>query len=214
MIAIIKGDIVSSRKLIDQEKWLLPLKSLLSTWGNTPKQWELVWGDFFQVEITHAEDALKRALEIKALIKKIEPSNERKNISPIDVRMAIGLGEKTYSGDSISESNGSAFIHAGEKFDKLKKENTKLGIKSPLQSLDNEINLYLKLAGTFMDRWSVSSAELISIILKNPEIKQEEIGGLLDIKQNSVSGRRNRANADEILEVERVYRQKIKQLLI
>jgi hypothetical protein len=79
---------------------------------------------------------LIKALEIKALIKKVAPLDERKKISTIDVRLAIGIGEKTYSGESISESNGSAFIHSGDKFDVLKKENITLGIKSPWKSFD------------------------------------------------------------------------------
>lgn len=204
MKAVIKGDIIASRQLKDQEKWLSPLKKLLATWGNTPEQWELVWGDFFQVEISNPEEILKKAFEIKALIKKI---------STIDVRIAIGIGEKTYSGARISESNGPAFIHAGEKFDLLKKENLNMGIKSPWMEFDEEMNLHLKLAGTFMDRWSISSAELIEIVLSNPAITQEEIGRLLGIKQNSVSGRWSRAHVDELLAVEKMFRKKIKTML-
>ncbi|MCC5917055.1 MAG: hypothetical protein JJU02_06975 [Cryomorphaceae bacterium] len=100
MIAIIKGDIIASRKLVNQEIWLSPLKSLLATWGNTPKDWKIDWGDLFQVEIINPEEALRKVFEIKALIKKIEPFKERKKISTIDVRMSIGIGEKTYSGSS------------------------------------------------------------------------------------------------------------------
>jgi hypothetical protein len=212
MIAIITGDIIASRKLIDQEKWLSPLKNLLATWGDSPKDWKLDRGDFFQIEITNVEEVLHKALEIKALIKKVEPINEHKKISTIDVRMAIGIGEKTYSGESISESNGSAFINSGEKFDVLKKENVTIGIKTPWQDFDEEINLYLKLAGTFMDKWSVSSAELMQIILTNPTITQEEIGKRLGIQQSGVSRRWNRANANEILEVEKIFRKKINTL--
>ena len=213
MIAVVKGDIIASRKLIDQEKWLLPLKDLLSSWGQSPKNWELVWGDFFQIEFKHPEEALQKIFEIKALIKKIEPLDNRKLISTIDVRMAVGIGTKSYTGERISESNGSAFIYAGEKFDILKKESVTMGLKSEWQDFDNEINLYLKLAGTFMDKWSVSSAELIEVVLKNPTITQQEIGSLLGIKQSGVSGRWHRANVDELLAVERMYRNKIKTLL-
>lgn len=212
MIAIIKGDIIASRKLTDQEKWLSPLKKLLATWGNTPKDWELVWGDFFQVEISHPADALIKAFEIKALIKKIKPIDKRKKIGTIDVRMAIGFGEKTYSAASVSESNGPAFIHAGDKFELLKKENVTISLKSTWQDFDDEMNLYLKLAGTFMDKWSVSSAELIEIVLNNPNATQEEIGKQLGIKQNSVSGRWNRANVEELMAVEKMFRKKIKNL--
>lgn len=90
--------------------------------GRYPKALETGSRRFFQVEINSPEQALKKAFEIKALIKKIEPLDERKKISTIDVRMAIGIGEKTYAGESISESNGPAFIYSGEKFDVLKKK--------------------------------------------------------------------------------------------
>lgn len=213
MVSIITGDIIASRKLVNQEKWLLPLKKLFSTWGKSPKDWKLDRGDFFQVEITDSQEALLKAMEIKALIKKVAPQDERKKISTIDVRMAIGIGEKNYTGESISESNGSAFINSGEKFDLLKKENSTIGIKSPWKSFDDEMNLYLKLAGTFMDSWSVSSAELVQIVLKNHDITQDEIGKQLGIKQSGVSRRWNRANINEILELEKMYRNKIKSLL-
>lgn len=213
MIAVIKGDIIASRKLTDQEKWLSPLKNLLATWGKTPEQWELVWGDFFQIEIEQPEEALQKALAIKTLIKKTEPLNDRKKISTIDVRISIGIGEKSYSGVKISESNGSAFIHAGEQFDILKKEKVTIGIKSLWPDFDEEINLYLKLAGIFMDKWTISSAGLVEAVLQNNTYTQEEIGKLLHIKQSAVSGRWNRANVEEILEVEKMYRKKIKKLL-
>jgi hypothetical protein len=213
MIAVITGDIVASRKLMNQEKWLSPLKDLLASWGITSKSWKLERGDFFQIEIANPEDAILRAFELKALIKKVDPLDKRKKISPIDVRMAIGIGEKTFAGETISESNGPAFHYAGDTFDLLKKEDVTIAIKSPWSDLDEELNLYLKLAGTFMDTWSVSSAELVHIVLKSPSATQEEIGNLLGIKQNSVSGRWNRAHVDELLAVERMFRHKIKAFL-
>jgi hypothetical protein len=213
MIAVIKGDIVASRKLENQALWLKPLKNLLASWGENHKNWELHSGDFFQIEITNPEEALKKVFEIKTLIKKVEPTDKRKKSSTIDVRMALGIGEKTYSGDSIAENNGPAYIYSSKKFDVLKKENATIGIKTSWKNFDEEMNLYLKLAGIFMDKWTVSSAELVQIILNNPDITQEEIGKQLGIKQNSVSGRWNRANVNEILEVEKMYRNKIKSLL-
>ncbi|SEF86506.1 SatD family protein [Algoriphagus boritolerans] len=213
MIAVIKGDIIHSRKLKNPEVWLKPLQQLFSQWGETPKNWELVWGDFFQLEIDHPEEAIHRAIQIKILIKKIQSEESRKNSSPIDVRMAIGIGEKNYSGSKISESNGPAFVFAGEKFDRLKKEKINLAIQSPWKELDEEINLYLKLAGILMDSWTISSAELMEVVLNHPNITQEEIGAKLGIKQNSVSGRWNRTHGIELMEIEKVYRKKIKKLI-
>lgn len=213
MIAVIKGDIVASRKVDNPEKWLKPLKGLLSQWGRAPKQWELVWGDFFQLEIKHPEEALSKAFAIKSMIKSIVANDRSGKISPIDVRMAIGIGEKIFTGKRISESNGSAFVFSGERFDKLKKEKVQLALQSPWFEFDQEMNLYLKLAGIIMDKWSVSSAELISFILQHPDATQEEIGETLGIKQNSVSGRWGRARGVEILEIEKVFRDKLKQLI-
>jgi hypothetical protein len=213
MVAIITGDIIASRKLVNQEKWLSPLKNLFNTWGETPKNWKLDRGDFFQVEIPNPEEALMKALEIKALVKKVAPIDVQKKISAIGVRLAIGIGEKTYSGESISESNGPAFIYSGEKFDLLKKENVTIGIKTPWQDYDEEMNLYLKLVGIFMDKWSVSSAELVDIVLREPYITQDEIGKQLGIQQSGVSRRWNRANVNEILEVNKMFQKKIKTLL-
>jgi hypothetical protein len=213
MPSVITADIIASRKLVNQEKWLSPLKNLLATWGNSPKDWKLDRGDFFQVEIANPEDALKKALEIKALIKRVEPFDERKKMSTVDVRLAIGIGEKTYTGETISESNGSAFIYSGEKFDVLKKGNARLGIKTAWQTFDEEINLYLMLAGTFMDKWSVSSAELVEFVLKNPNATQDDIGKQLGIQQSGVSRRWNRAHVDELFEVNKMFQKKIRTLL-
>lgn len=209
MIAVIKGDIIDSRKLNEPDRWLKPLKEMLKQWGDTPAQWEVLWGDFFQLEVSDPTKALKKAMAIKALIKRVEPIDSRKKASPIDVRMAIGIGEKNYSGTTISESNGSAFVHSGAKFDRLKRERLTMAIQSPWPTFDKEINLYLKLASTFTDNWSITSGELIGTLLKNPEATQQEIGNILDIKQNSVSDRWRRAHADELLELLAMYHDKL-----
>lgn len=213
MVAVILGDIIASRQLDNQEEWLNPLKNLLSSWGERPKDWEILRGDFFQLELSKPEEALLEALKIKALLKQIKPEKTNKTSSNIDVRLAIGIGHKSFSGERISESNGSAFVHAGEKFDLLKKENINLAVKSPWPDFDEEINLYLKLASVFIDKWSVSSAEMINIILRQPQITQEEIGRLIGIKQSGVSRRMQRAHAEELLELERIFRKKLKPLL-
>ena len=64
-----------------------------------------------------------------------------------------------------------------------------------------------------MDNWSVSSAELVEIVLTEPNANQTEIGEQLGIKQNSVSGRWSRAKVDDLLAVESSFRTKLKKLL-
>lgn len=93
--------------------------------GKAGSKWEVVWGDFFQVEVGRPEDVLLKVLKIKALIKKIKAAEEDIKSNGLDARMAIGIGEKTYAGKTISESNGPAYIHAAEKFENLKKRKNK-----------------------------------------------------------------------------------------
>ncbi len=211
MIAVIKSDIIASRKILNPERWMNPLKERLEKWGHSPQNWELMWGDFFQLEIDQPEEALKKALMIKALIKSVEAENSSTKKSPIDVRISIGIGEKTYSSNRISESNGPAFINAGEKFEKLRKEKVNLAVQTPWKEIDEEINLILKLAGVFMDEWTVSSAQLITLVFNNPEATQNEIGHMLGIRQNSVSGRWSRSHIEEIKEMEQLFSRKIKK---
>jgi hypothetical protein len=213
MIAIITADIINSRKLMNQEIWIAPLKKLLESYGSTPQKWEIFRGDYFQIEIENPNEALLTSLKIKALIKSIVVSEEQKKTNSIDVRIAIGLGTKEYAADRISESNGTAFVNSGEKFEKLKKEKITLAIQSAFPNFDYEMNLYLKLATIQMDAWTANSAALFTTLFEDPEKKQTEIGAILGIGQNSVSGRFKRAHVDEILELDKMYRYKLKELI-
>ena len=121
MIAIITADIINSRKVVNSEIWIAPLKKLLSNYGSTPQKWEIYRGDYFQIEIEEPSEALLLALKIKALIKGVNIGEKQKKSNPIDVRMSIGLSTKEYTANRISESNGTAFVNSGDKFEKLKK---------------------------------------------------------------------------------------------
>ena len=116
MIAVITGDITDSKK-IDPKIWLKPLKKELDNIGSSPKFWEIYRGDSFQLIISKPEDALTTAIKIKATLKAIQD---------IDARMAIGIGSRTHNAPKVTESNGSAFVHSGEKFEMLKKEKQKV----------------------------------------------------------------------------------------
>ena len=136
------------------------------------------------------------------------------NDHSLDVRMSIGIGDKTYDAARISESNGSAFVRSGELFEQLKKQKNTLAINTGQSDFDKEINLMLRLAQTFMNSWLVQSAEFILTEMENPTLSQEEIGLKLNINQAAVSRRRKRSQFELILELENYYRQKIKTLTL
>jgi len=203
MLAVITGDIVNSSK-VDPKIWLPVLKNVLNKIGSSPSEWEIYRGDSFQLLIRNPELALSHAIQIKASIK---------TIKSLDVRMAIGIGEINHSSRNITQSNGSAFIHSGEKFEGLKKEKLNLAIKSDWDDFDLDINLFLKLALLTMDHWTENAAEMVKTILENPDKAQSELGTIIGIKQNAVSSRLKRAAFDEIAEMTQLYQTKIKKQL-
>ncbi len=203
MVSVITGDIINSKRT-EPAGWLKILKKELSKLGETPKQWEVYRGDSFQAEVKNPADALAAAIQIKAAIK---------SLKGVDVRMAIGIGEKTYSAKSITESNGSAFVNSGELAEELKKLKIDLAIRSDKPKFDHEMNLYLKLALIVMNSWTSNSAETIHATLQHPDKSQKMLGKLLGIKQNAVSTRLKRACYYEIKELVEMYQTKVAALI-
>jgi hypothetical protein len=200
MISVITGDIINSRKVTDQKAWLVPLKKILSFYGKSPKYWEIFRGDSFQLEVDDPGLSLMAALRIKAVIR---------SVKGLDVRMAIGIGKKTYVADRISESNGEAFVNSGEKFEELKKIKKRLAIRTPWPGTDRQLNLMISLASIAMDTWSPGSAQLTDLSLHYRDLSQKELGKKLKRTQSSVSERQTRAHLEEILEMEKYFREHI-----
>lgn len=202
MLCVITGDIINSTKKMPL-KWLKPLKKELNKIGKSPKVWEIYRGDSFQLLINKPEEALLAAIKIKAALKSVKNT---------DVRMALGLGSRTYNAPKITESNGSAFVHSGEKFELLKSEKQNLCIKSDWPDFDKEINLYLKLILIPMDSWTTNAAEVVKAAIDYPAKSQEELGLMIGVKQNAVSNRLKRAYYGEVMEVNEMYKTKLKTL--
>ncbi|MHA4846906.1 SatD family protein [Flavitalea antarctica] len=198
MISVITGDIINSRKVTDQKTWLVPLKKILSQYGKSPKSWEIFRGDSFQLELEKPSESFMVALKIKAAIK---------SVKGLDVRMAIGIGKKTYVAARISESNGEAFVNSGEKFEELKKIKQRLAIRSPWPRTDRQLNLMISLASIAMDTWSPGSAQLTDLSLRFRDLSQKELGKKIKRTQSSVSERQTRAHLEEILELEKYFRE-------
>ncbi|WP_034040365.1 SatD family protein [Wocania ichthyoenteri] len=199
MTSIITGDIINSKET-NPEKWLKPLKSVLNNYGNEPANWEIYRGDSFQLELT-PEIALEACIIIKATIKQF------KNL---DVRLAIGIGEKTYQSDKITESNGSAFVNSGECFEQLKKST--LAIKSPFKAFDIQINIMLDLATLTINSWKSTSSKTIKTTIENPKLNQIQLAKLLGKTQSNISESLKRAGFDEISKLLHYYKTQIQTL--
>jgi predicted XRE-type DNA-binding protein len=201
MTSIITGDIIHSKN-VKPETWLPVLKSELISIGPNPLMWEIYRGDSFQIEVEDVAKALDIAIKIKASIKCIKG---------IDVRMAIGIGQKSYTAAKITESNGSAFVYSGELFEQFSKNMQTLAVASASKKFDSEVNLMLRLALIAMDNWLIIQAQTVKAALENPGLSQKELGEKLGIKQNAVSSRLKRAYFDEIKALSAMYKVKIKE---
>jgi hypothetical protein len=132
---------------------------------------------------------------------------QKKNI---DVRIAIGLGEKDYDAEKLTESNGSAFVHSGECFQNLKKQN--LALKSGIATFDKTLNLMLKLATLTMDNWLPATSRVVKTAMDNPNTNQNELASILDKSQSNISEALIRAGFDEVKKMMQFYRTQLQQL--
>lgn len=198
-VAIITGDIVNSRK--DRAaSWQTTLKPLFNGFGKSPEAWDIYRGDEFQLRVS-PQEALKTAIRIKALVK------QNKHL---DVRLGIGLGEESLRTKRIGESNGPAYLRSGTLFESLKEMAYSLQINSGSNAYDRALNLMLALALDFMDSWSSVSAEVMALVLKEPEASQQQLAQQLGIRQSAVSQRLKRARYDLVLELLNYYSQTFK----
>lgn len=172
----------------------------MNYFGSSPLIWEIYRGDSFQVEVK-PKDALKASILIKAAIKQFEI---------IDVRLAIGIGDKTYQSEKITESNGSAFVNSGECFEALKK--TTLAIKTPFKTFDKPINIMLELALLTMNNWTPTTAILVKTTLENPELNQMQLAKHFGKTQGNISQGLKRAGFDEISSLLEYYNTEIQKL--
>ncbi len=199
MVAVLTGDIINSKQGKTPD-WLKNLKETLNTFGQEPTQWEIYRGDSFQLE-TSPLKALEAALFIKANIKKEKH---------LDVRIAIGIGDKTYISEQITTSNGTAFSNSGECFDRLKKMN--LAIQTPWPTFDEQINLLLELALLTINGWLPATATIVSFALAHQELNQKQLAKALKKSQSSISEALSRAGYDELLKMINSYKKNLKQL--
>ncbi|NGP86817.1 SatD family protein [Fodinibius halophilus] len=203
MKAVITGDIINSRDKSPEEA-LNSLKSVLQEYGGSPRQWEIYRGDSFQLMTAQPQESFCIAIRIKAALKTVKKR---------DVRMAIGIGDVDYEAETVTESNGEAFVRSGARFEQLEKEKVNLAVQTPWRSFDDEMNLYIRLALIAMDHWSEASAEFMDTQLTYRNLTQKELAKKLGIGQSSVSERKKRANCDEILELEQRYKRRLKEYL-
>lgn len=199
MISILTGDIINS-KAIAPSKWMPILVEVLNIYGKEPTHWEIYRGDSFQLEVD-PELVIEAVLLLKASIK---------SIKGLDVRIGVGIGEKTYSANKITASNGSAFVNSGECFEDLKKRS--IAIKSLNEDFNTQMNLMLELASLIIDNWTEKSLEIVKFAIHNKGLMQKDLAKITNKTQSAVSKNLATAGFNELMNLEKYYRKKVKTL--
>lgn len=193
-IGVLTGDIVQSRA-VEAVRWQHALTRVLSHYGKEPGDWEFYRGDSFQLQLP-AANALKAALHIKAAIRQL---------SPLDVRIGIGLGEATAKTERVTQASGPAFVRSGTCFDQLGKN--RLAIRTGKAEADETLNLLFALAQLSMNEWTETVALVICTTMEHPQWTQSEVAQQLNRSQSTVSEALKRGGFDEIQRLEFYYRQ-------
>ena len=196
MVAVIIGDIVSSRR-VKPDEWMAVLEQKLKKAGRKGRYWEIFRGDSFQLKL-RPELALEQAFLIKAAIR---------SIRGLDVRMAIGIGDESLDSPKVTTSQGTAYENAGHIFDDLKKK--RMVIKSPWPEWDESLNIMLSLAALTTDNWTPTSAGQIEKLLLNPALTQNDLADMLGKYQGSVSEALRRGGYNEIRELLNYYKSQL-----
>ncbi|QQT34571.1 Uncharacterised protein [Sphingobacterium spiritivorum] len=186
LIAVITGDLINSRK-VDAAVWMPVLDETLK---QISSRYDIYRGDSFQSEV-ELQQAINHLFYIKAKIK---------SLKNLDVRMTIGIGTIDYQDAHVRTSAGEAFLHAGERFDALKKDT--VAIRSPWPDLDEGLELMLQLSMEIAGRWTENMAEAVAVSLKHPDMNQHELAAVLNRKyQSQVSTELNKAGYSKIKRV-------------
>ncbi len=127
--------------------------------------------------------------------------------------MGIGIGEVKTKRKKLSESSGDVFVNSGAAFDSLKQAKVNLAIKTENPDFDEEINVLIKLSLIAMDSWGVVAAEMVKLALENENVVQSELAIISKRTQSSVSEALKRARYSEIMEMDKLYRKKLNQIL-
>ena len=185
LTSIITGDIIKSRKS-DVSEWLPLLERALKRYAVRGKRWEVFRGDSFQVEVD-INQTFEAFIYIKTALK---------TVRPLDVRMSIGIGTKSFQGKTISKSNGEVFLFSGEAFEELKKQNA--AIKTPWKETTEELNFVLGLMVFIVEKWNVNQSKTIKCVFENKEITQQKLSELLHKNQGQISRELKKAGYEDI----------------
>ena len=194
---VITGDIIGFTKVKtkEREKLVQLSQELITSWVGI-KYAQIFRGDSFQIVFDDASEALRRSIQIRCWFKKFDFDEK----AMLDARMSIGVGQISYHGTTVLDSDGEAFHISGRVFDKLE-EDELIKIVTPDKVLNEQLNIICRLMDVIMSGWTRSQAEVVFLVLENKT--QKQMAEELQVVQSAVN---NRLKLSKWKEIERAVR--------
>lgn len=192
--AVITGDIINFTKLpADRRQALIEhTEVLLKNWISKKADAEIFRGDSYQVLFPNGLSAITRSIQLICWFK--NHSDEAKDIF-LSTRISIGIGEVSYHGKNVLNSDGEAFHLSGRNFDTMK-EDQYIAIHTNDPQKNATIEIILNFVNKYLGNWNKGQAEVIFWQLEGKN--QQEIAKKLSISQPSVNSRLKTAGWKEL----------------
>ncbi len=181
---VITGDVIgfTSITVSKRKKLMLDTNELMASWVQKPGYARVFRGDSFQMLFENTEEALKRSIQLRCWFKK--NSSGLKDM--LDVKMAIGIGNISYHGKTVLDSDGEAFHLSGRTFDVME-EDENLSIVTSDKLKNEQLKIILNLADIIISSWTINQATVIYLLLEGKT--QQQMADELKISQSAVNNR-------------------------
>ena len=192
--AVITGDIINFTKLPTARRKALieDTEALLKNWISKKADAEIFRGDSYQVLFADALSAITRSIQLVCWFKK--HSDQAQGIH-LNTRISIGIGQVSYHGKNVLNSDGEAFHLSGRNFDTMK-EDQYLSIHTNDPQKNAAIEIILNFVNKYLGSWNKGQAEVIFWQLEGKN--QQEVARMLSISQPSVNSRLKTAGWKEL----------------
>lgn len=183
--AVITGDIINFTQLsAEKRKQLIEdTENLLKTWIETQGNAEIFRGDSYQVLFEEIQKAITKSIQLICWFKK--HSDEQSKVY-LSTRISIGIGEVSYRGKNVLNSDGEAFHLSGRNFDLMQEEEF-LSIHTNNEQKNRGIEIILNFVNKYIGNWTKGQSEVIFLLLEGKT--QQEIAASLSLSQPSVNSR-------------------------
>lgn len=189
---VLTGDITGFTKIPSKkrEKLIQSIPDLFTSWV-APEYAQIFRGDSFQLLFKNPQEGLRRTIQLRCWFKKSTITDD----ILLDARMAIGVGQISYYGDTVLDSDGEAFHISGRAFDAME-EGEFIKIVTADQLMNEQLNIICRLMDVIISGWTRSQAEAIFLVLENKT--QQQMADELNVVQSAINNRLKLAKWKEI----------------